>query len=58
MKWVLDQGHVDWEELSDLYRMALLGDERPDALRVVFSRRLLVSLRRGSLSSLSGHRPR
>lgn len=37
MKWVLDQGHVDWEELSNLYRMALLGDKRPDALRVVFS---------------------
>jgi ribosomal protein S18 acetylase RimI-like enzyme len=37
MKWILDHRHVDWEGLSDLYRMALLGDKKPDALRAAFS---------------------
>lgn len=37
MKWVLDQERIDWNELSDLYRLAPLGDKKPDHLRTVFS---------------------
>ena len=37
MKWVFDQGHIDWEDLSNLYRMAPLGDKKPDHLKAVFS---------------------
>ncbi len=36
-KWVFDDDAVDWEELSELYRVAPLGDKPPDALRTVFS---------------------
>ena len=33
--WVLDDASVDWDELSDLYRIAPLGDKPPDALKTV-----------------------
>lgn len=34
--WV-EEGEVDWVELSELYRLAPLGEKSPDALRTVFS---------------------
>jgi len=34
--WVGDSDGVDWDELSDLYRIAPLGEKPPDALRTVF----------------------
>jgi GNAT superfamily N-acetyltransferase len=35
--WVDDIGSVDWDELSELYRLAPLGEKPPDALRTVFA---------------------
>jgi ribosomal protein S18 acetylase RimI-like enzyme len=40
MKWVFEQELINWNELSDLYRMAPLGDKKPDHLKVVFSNSL------------------
>ena len=37
MQWIFEQGSVDWDELSQLYRVAPLGDKKPEDLRVVFS---------------------
>lgn len=37
MKWVFEQELINWDELSNLYRMAPLGDKKPDDLKVVFS---------------------
>jgi len=34
--WVDDIDDVDWDALSELYRIAPLGDKPPDALRTVF----------------------
>ena len=36
-RWVHDQGSIDWDELSDLYRRAPLGTKPPESLRTVFS---------------------
>ena len=33
--WVLDDASVDWDELSNLYRIAPLGEKPPDALETV-----------------------
>jgi GNAT superfamily N-acetyltransferase len=35
--WVYDDTAVDWDELSELYRVAPLGEKPPDDLKVVFS---------------------
>jgi ribosomal protein S18 acetylase RimI-like enzyme len=35
---------VDWEQLSELYRLAPLGDKRPDWLRMVFANSMFRSL--------------
>jgi GNAT superfamily N-acetyltransferase len=35
--WVFDDGEVDWDELSALYRIAPLGEKRAEDLVVVFS---------------------
>ena len=35
--WVSDRDEVDWAELSELYRVAPLGDKPPGDLEVVFS---------------------
>jgi GNAT superfamily N-acetyltransferase len=37
MQWVFDQDTIDWTELSELYRIAPLGDKKPDALQHAFS---------------------
>jgi GNAT superfamily N-acetyltransferase len=36
-EWVTDHESVDWDQLSDLYRIAPLGDKPPDALKAVFT---------------------
>lgn len=35
--WVYNDEWVDWEELSELYRIAPLGEKPPEALTTVFS---------------------
>jgi ribosomal protein S18 acetylase RimI-like enzyme len=37
MEWVFEQERIDWNELSNLYRIAPLGDKDPDLLQRVFS---------------------
>ena len=37
MLWVFDQNSIDWTELSELYRIAPLGNKPPDALQHAFS---------------------
>ena len=37
MQWIFGQESVDWDELSELYRVAPLGDKRPQDLEIVFS---------------------
>ena len=41
-RWVDDLADIDWDELSELYRVAPLGDKPPDALRTVFSNSMFV----------------
>jgi ribosomal protein S18 acetylase RimI-like enzyme len=36
-RWVFEPGDIDWQELSDLYRIAPLGEKSAEHLRVVFS---------------------
>lgn len=36
MKWLFEDGSIDWGELSNLYRIAPLGNKDPEHLRVVF----------------------
>ncbi len=42
--WNLDTEGVDWEELSELYRIAPLGEKPPAALATVFSNSMFVCL--------------
>ena len=35
--WVYDHSEVDWDELSELYRIAPLGEKSPEDLSTVFS---------------------
>lgn len=35
--WVTEQESVDWQALSDLYKVAPLGDKPAESLRIVFS---------------------
>lgn len=37
MNWVFDQQSVDWNELSSLYKIAPLGDKKPEDLKIAFS---------------------
>lgn len=37
MQWTFEQTAVDWDELSNLYRIAPLGDKKPADLKTVFS---------------------
>lgn len=37
MQWVFEQNSIDWAELSELYRVAPLGDKHPNDLEVAFS---------------------
>jgi ribosomal protein S18 acetylase RimI-like enzyme len=36
MQWNLDTEGLDWDELSALYRIAPLGEKKPDDLRISF----------------------
>lgn len=35
--WIYDQSDINWKQLSDLYRIAPLGDKKENDLQVVFS---------------------
>lgn len=37
MQWVLDDAGIDWNELSELYRIAPLGDKSADWLKTAYS---------------------
>lgn len=37
MKWTFDQNEVNWDELSKLYKIAPLGDKKPEDLQLAFS---------------------
>ena len=37
MQWVFDQNAIDWNDLSELYRIAPLGDKKPDGLKRAFA---------------------
>ena len=41
--WIDDTRDVDWDELSELYRIAPLGVKPPDALRTVFGNSMFTS---------------
>lgn len=41
LRWTDALESVDWEELSELYRVAPLGDKPPAALRLVFTNSML-----------------
>lgn len=38
--WIDSDENVDWEELSEMYRLAPLGEKPPEHLRLVFSNSL------------------
>jgi len=37
MKWMFEQESIDWVELSNLYKIAPLGDKKPEDLKIAFS---------------------
>jgi len=37
ISWVYEQSDVDWSELTELYRVAPLGEKNPEDLKVVFT---------------------
>jgi ribosomal protein S18 acetylase RimI-like enzyme len=37
MNWTFDQESIDWFELSNLYKIAPLGDKKPEDLKIAFS---------------------
>ena len=37
MTWIFDDSAIDWNELSRLYKLAPLGDKKPDDLKLSFS---------------------
>ncbi len=37
LKWINNCDDVDWDELSNLYKIAPLGDKKPEDLKIVFS---------------------
>lgn len=37
LEWKFDDSEVDWNELSNLYKIAPLGEKHPSDLQVVFS---------------------
>jgi ribosomal protein S18 acetylase RimI-like enzyme len=40
LDWIYTLDRIDWNELSGLYRIAPLGEKKPDALKTVFSNSL------------------
>jgi len=51
MQWLFEQDAIDWSELSRLYRIAPLGDKKPDDLKRAFSHSMFKCfvLERGAL---------
>ena len=37
MEWLFEESAIDWTELSRLYRLAPLGDKKPDDLKLAFA---------------------
>ena len=37
LKWIYTCDEINWGELSNLYKIAPLGDKQPDNLKIVFS---------------------
>ena len=37
LRWAQSSENIDWQELSDLYRIAPLGEKKPDDLKISFS---------------------
>jgi ribosomal protein S18 acetylase RimI-like enzyme len=37
MEWLFEESAIDWTELSRLYRIAPLGDKKPDDLKLAFA---------------------
>ena len=37
LKWIYTSDNTDWDELSNLYKIAPLGDKKPNNLKTVFS---------------------
>ncbi|WP_454633420.1 GNAT family N-acetyltransferase [Bradyrhizobium cenepequi] len=37
MEWTSDQDQIDWDVLSELYRIAPLGDKKPEDLKRAFA---------------------
>ena len=37
LEWLYSQDKIDWKELSDLYKVAPLGDKKPEDLKKAFS---------------------
>jgi ribosomal protein S18 acetylase RimI-like enzyme len=37
MNWIFDQESINWDELSNLYRIAPLGEKKPEDLKIAFS---------------------
>jgi len=37
MKWIFAHDSIDWDELSNLYRIAPLGEKKPADLKIAFS---------------------
>lgn len=37
LKWIYSDDKIDWIELSNLYKIAPLGDKKPDSLKKAFS---------------------
>ena len=36
LKWIYESDNIDWNELSNLYKIAPLGDKKPNDLKTVF----------------------
>jgi len=36
LKWIYESNNIDWNELSNLYKIAPLGDKKPNDLKTVF----------------------
>ncbi|WP_225705393.1 hypothetical protein [Bradyrhizobium cenepequi] len=45
MEWTSDQDQIDWDALSELYRIAPLGDKKPEDLKRAFANSMYKMLR-------------
>ena len=37
LKWIYNCDNINWDELSNLYKIAPLGDKKPDDLKTIFT---------------------